>query len=93
MGMTLTASAQHGMHTDAYTARVAAVCTHRTILCADCVTIQGPQRPSLLSFASVGDSGKVYELLLAWEAAYRGVVTVDLQAARYACNLHSGHKC
>ncbi|KAL3160091.1 hypothetical protein ABBQ32_010871 [Trebouxia sp. C0010 RCD-2024] len=73
---------QEGLVTDQSQALLVMVCTQEVQVCLDCFTITGPSNATVEYFNYAQNSTSSYQLLVQWDDAYRGPVTVDLQSSR-----------
>ncbi|KAL0051929.1 hypothetical protein WJX82_004666 [Trebouxia sp. C0006] len=80
---------QEGLVTDQSQALLVMVCTQEVNVCLDCFTVTGPGNATVQYFNYAQNSTSSYQLLVQWDDAYRGNVTVDLQTNRDEsyCNL------
>ncbi|KAL0027046.1 hypothetical protein WJX79_001031 [Trebouxia sp. C0005] len=80
---------QEGLVTDQSQALLVMVCTQEVNVCLDCFTVTGPSNATVQYFNYAQNSTSSYQLLVQWDEAYRGNVTVDLQTNRDEsyCNL------
>ena len=75
-----------GLVTDATTALLHLRCSHPVDACEDCILLSGPESPEVLSFQPLREAAHSFEIRIGWEEGYRGPVTLDLEASRYAAN-------
>lgn len=58
------------------------------VLCITCwyLQVSGPSNATVEYFNYAQNSTSSYQLLVQWNDAYRGAVTVDLQSSRWGCH-------